>query len=197
VAKRASITSPVARFHRWFTAATRAGAPLPDAMALATADRRGRPSVRFVLLKGADVRGFVFYTNGRSRKGRELSRNPHASAVFYWDAIGKQVRIDGAITPVAVAEADAYWATRPRESQLAALASHQTAPLPSHAALLARWKELGRRHHGKAIRRPPGWIGFRLVPTAIEFWTRGAHRLHRRELFTRRGHEWRRVLLQP
>ncbi|HUI25278.1 MAG TPA: pyridoxamine 5'-phosphate oxidase [Candidatus Kryptonia bacterium] len=190
-------TNPLTQFHHWFAEAQRAGAPLPEAMALATADMKGRPSVRFVLLKGADARGFVFYTNGRSRKGRELRRNQSASAVFYWDVIGKQVRIDGTVEHVAAADADAYWATRPRESQLAARASHQSAPLASHAALLALWKQLRRTYRGKEIPRPRGWVGIRIVPATIEFWTRGEHRLHQRELFTRNRRGWKRTLLQP
>ncbi|HVN86622.1 MAG TPA: pyridoxamine 5'-phosphate oxidase [Candidatus Binatia bacterium] len=191
------VTNPLAQFHHWFAEAQRANVPLPEAMALATTSAKGRPAVRYVLLKAADARGFVFYTNGRSRKGRELRTNPFASAVFYWDATSKQVRIDGRVEHVAAADADAYWATRPRESQLAAIASRQSAPLASHATLLALWKHLRRKYLGQAIPRPRGWIGFRIVPDTIEFWTRGEHRLHQRELFTRNRHGWKRTLLQP
>ncbi|HLY36429.1 MAG TPA: pyridoxamine 5'-phosphate oxidase [Candidatus Binatia bacterium] len=194
---RARSADPLARFHLWFRQAERARIPLPDAMALATATAKGEPSVRFVLLKRADERGFTFFTDTRSPKGRELGHNPRAALVFYWDAIGKQVRLRGRVQPVSDAEADAYWRTRPRESRLAATASHQSAPLASHAALLARWRRLRRRYRGKDIARPSGWGGYRVVPREIEFWTRRPHRLHQRELFVRSGRGWRRRLLQP
>ena len=188
---------PFILFQQWFTAAQRAGMRLPEAMALATADAAGRPSVRFILLKGADERGFVFFTNASSRKGVELRDNPRASVAFYWDALLKQVRVDGRVELVAPSEVDAYWTTRPRESQLAARASRQSATLTSHAQLLARWETLRHRYRDKDVPRPAGWVGYRLVPDAIEFWTHRDHRLHERELFvcTRRG--WKRKLLQP
>jgi pyridoxamine 5'-phosphate oxidase len=188
---------PIVRFNHWFAQAQHAGAPLPEAMALATADAAGRPMVRFVLLKQADQSGFVFYTNTRSRKGRELRNNPRASMVFYWDAIGRQVRVDGCVEPVTAADAEAYWETRPRESRLAAVASYQSAPLAGHELLLARWEKLRDKYHGRAIPRPRTWTGYRVVPDAIEFWTRGEHRLHHRELFLRSRKGWRRRLLQP
>src|SRR5262245_38053718 len=119
--------NPVALFHRWYDLACRAGVPIRDAMALATADARGRPSVRFVLLKDADARGFTFYTNLQSRKGRELAANRRAALVFYWHKVGRQFRAEGRVTRVSAAEADAYWASRPRESQLSSLASDQSA----------------------------------------------------------------------
>jgi pyridoxamine 5'-phosphate oxidase len=188
---------PVRRFRRWFAAAARAGVPLPEACALATADARGVPAARFVLLKHADARGFVFFTDGRSRKGRELAANARAALVFYWHAPAHQVRVDGHVVRVGPAESDAYWATRPRASQLAARASHQSAPLASRAALLARWHALARQYRGRPVPRPRTWVGYRIVPRAIEFWTRGAHRLHDRERYVRRGRRWRRVRLQP
>lgn len=189
--------SPIVKFRRWFADAERTGAPLPEAIALATADARGRPSVRFVLLKEADERGFVFFTDGRSRKGRELAANPEAALAVYWDALGRQVRVEGRVAIVDVAEADAYWATRPRESRLAGATSKQSAPLASRRDLLARWRALGRRHPGDEVPRPPEWQGYRIVPRAIEFWTRGDHRLHERERFERRSGGWTRKLLQP
>ena len=187
---------PIARFRRWFAAA-KAQLPQPEAMALATADRRGRPSVRTVLLKHADRDGFVFYTNARSRKGREMAENPWASLVFHWQPLGRQVRVDGRVEPVTAAEADAYWATRPRESQLGGAASDQSDPVASRAALLRRWRELARRYAGKPVPRPPHWTGFRVVPTAIEFWTLRPYRMHDRELFTRTRRGWRVTRLQP
>jgi pyridoxamine 5'-phosphate oxidase len=188
---------PLVLFRRWYARARRAGIPLPDAMALATADAKGRPSVRFVLLKGADSRGFVFFTDARSRKGRDLRTTGRAAAVFYWHPIGKQVRIAGPVEEVTAAEADAYWRTRPRASRLAALASSQSAALASRADLLTRWRELHATHRGHPVPRPRAWTGFRIRPEEIEFWTRSAHRLHRRERYTRRAGRWVRTLLQP
>jgi pyridoxamine 5'-phosphate oxidase len=188
---------PIARFQRWFTQARAAGIRQPEALAVATADAAGRPSVRMVLLKQADRDGFVFYTNGRSRKGRELRANPRAALVVHWDRLGKQVRIEGRVREVSDAEADAYWTSRPRPSQLAALASEQSAPLATRAALVAKWRALARRYTGAPVPRPPHWTGYRLVPAAIEFWTHREHRLHDRELFTRQRSGWKRMLLQP
>jgi pyridoxamine 5'-phosphate oxidase len=190
-------TDPLARFHRWFGEAARAGIELPEAMALATADAAGRPSVRFVLLKEVDARGFVFYTDGRSRKGRELRARPAAAIVFYWHETGKQVRVEGRVVEVAPAEADAYWETRPRGSRLAASASLQSAPLTRRAQLLDAWHRLDRRFTEDPIPRPPAWTGFRLVPRAIEFWKLGESRLHERERYVRSRGGWRCTLLQP
>jgi pyridoxamine 5'-phosphate oxidase len=191
------VRHPVVKFNRWYAAAIRARAPLPDAMALATADRRGTPSLRFVLLKGADERGFVFFTDGRSRKGRELAARPRAALAFYWDRTSRQARIEGRVVPVSAREADAYWATRPRGSRLAASVSTQSASMPSQRWLVARWRRLRRELDGATVPRPAAWSGYRLVPDAIEFWTRGAHRLHHRERFERGRRGWRRRLLQP
>ncbi len=190
-------TDPVRRFQRWFLDASRRRVPLPEAVALATASRRGAPAVRFVLLKQVDRRGFVFFTDGRSRKGRELAENPRAALAVYWDATGRAVRVEGRVEPVSAAEADAYWEKRPRESRLAASASLQSAPLASRAVLAAHWRRLERAYGGRAVPRPPDWTGFRILPDAIEFWTRGPHRLHERELFVRTRRGWRRMLLQP
>ena len=194
---RPAARGPLPQFHRWFDEATRAKHLLPEAMALATADARGRPSVRLVLLKDADERGFVFYTNAGSRKGRELRANPRAAAVFHWDRLRRQVRIEGRVEQVDESEADAYWQTRPRASQLAALASTQSAELESRAQLVERWRELRQRYRGKEVPRPRRWTGFRIIPEAIEFWTNRDHRLHDRELFVRARGGWKRVLLQP
>jgi pyridoxamine 5'-phosphate oxidase len=188
---------PLARFNRWYAQARLTDIVQPDAMTLATADARGRPAARMVLLKHAGADGFVFYTNGRSRKGSQLRANPRAALVFHWDRLGKQVRVDGRVEPVSQADADAYWATRPRASQLAALASQQSAPLRDRGQLVARWRALARRYRGRAVPRPAYWTGYRLVPDSIEFWTHREHRLHDRELFTRRGRGWKRTRLQP
>lgn len=191
------IQDPFALFRRCYRQAQRAGVPQVDAMAVATADTLGRPSVRFVLLKQADADGFVFYTRATSRKGKELGVNPRAAGVFHWDAVGKQIRFEGAVAQLSVTEADEYWRTRPRESQLSAWASDQDAPLASRAVLVTRWKAMRRRFRGRPVPRPSGWIGYRVVPDSIEFWTQRPWRLHHRELFTRTRSGWKRNLLQP
>jgi len=186
---------PIVKFVRWFDAAR--SIPNYEAMALATAGSDGRPAVRFVLLKGIDQRGFLFFTDSRSRKGRELRANPRASLAFYWQPQGRQVRVEGRVEEVPPSEADEYWSTRPRQSQLAASASFQSAPLRSRVSLLARVARLAAKRRGREIPRPHGWLGFRLRPDAIEFWTHREHRLHDREIYVRDGSNWRRGLLQP
>jgi len=188
---------PIAKFIRWLEAARRLSIPNYEAMALAAASRGGQASVRFVLLKGIDHRGFVFFTDARSRKGRELRANPSAALAIYWQPLGRQVRVEGRVEEVAHAEADQYWPTRPRPSQLAASASHQSARLASRTELLARCARLATEFKGRAVPRPVYWTGFRVCPDAIEFWTHRAHRLHHREAYLRRGRGWRRDLLQP
>jgi pyridoxamine 5'-phosphate oxidase len=196
--RRMAARDPITRFQRWFAAASASHISQPEAMTLATADRRGRPSARMVLLKGVDSDGFVFYTNANSRKGRELLANPRAALVFHWGGgLGRQVRVEGRVEAVDPAEADGYWATRPRASQLGALASAQSHPIASRAALMARWRVLKRRYARAEVPRPPHWTGFRIVPDAIEFWTHRGHRLHDRELFTRTRRGWKRTVLQP
>lgn len=197
MAARQPSTDPVRRVERWLAEATRRGAPQPIAMALATTTRRGAPSVRYVLLRGIDGRGFVFYTDARSRKGREIAANPRASLSLYWDVTGKQVRIDGTVEDVEPALADAYWASRPRGHRLAASASHQSAPLAHRQALLDRALRLRALHRGDDVPRPAYWTGFRVVPEVIEFWSRRPNRLHVRELFTAGRGGWRSHLLQP
>lgn len=190
-------TDPIRRFNKWLTEAGRAGIEVPEACALATADDRGRPSVRFVLLKEADDRGFVFYSNTMSRKGVEIEQNPWGSLAFYWHETDRQVRVDGRLVPVAKREADAYWEERPRESRLASLASIQSAPMERRAQLLNRFREITKQYEGREIPRPSHWMGFRLVPERIEFWTREEPRLHHREVFVRRRDAWASQLLQP
>jgi pyridoxamine 5'-phosphate oxidase len=176
--------------------AERRGAPIPDAMVLATASRDGRPSARFVLLKKATNDGFVFFTDGRSPKARDLRVNPRAALVFYWESVRRQVRIEGRVMEVSPEEADAYWVTRPRSSRIAASVSKQSEP-GSRALLLARFREMKARLRGHEIPRPRYWTGFRLRPETIEFWSYRAHRLHDRERFVRRGSGWRVTRLQP
>lgn len=188
---------PIAKFIRWLNDARRLGIQNYEAMALATAARSGKTAVRFVLLKEIDERGFVFFSDARSRKGRELRGNPHASLALYWQPKGRQVRVEGSVKEVTPREADVYWTTRPRQSQLAATASYQSARLQSRAELLSRYAGLARKLRGREVPRPSWWTGFRVRPDVIEFWTHREHRLHDREIYLRRGREWRRSLLQP
>ena len=162
--------NPVDEFRRWFEEAREAGVEVPEAMTLATADAEGRPSARLVLLKGADERGFTFFTGYESRKGRELEANPRAALVFYWQALGRQVRVEGAVDAVSAQESDAYFATRPRGSRLAAWASEQSRPLDGREQLALRYAEVERQYEGQDVPRPPHWGGYRLHPEAIEFW---------------------------
>jgi pyridoxamine 5'-phosphate oxidase len=190
-------TDPHALFEEWLAEA-RLGEPNdPTAMALATADPQGRPSVRMVLMKGHDERGFVFYTNFDSRKGGELGSNPAAALLFHWKSIRRQVRIEGTVEPVADSEADTYFATRGRDSQLGAWASEQSRPLDARSTFEARYDEVRRRFDGADVPRPPRWGGWRVVPERIEFWSDRAHRLHERRLFTRAGEGWSEGLLYP
>lgn len=169
----------------------------PDATVLSTVDENGQPSGRFVLLKAVDDRGFVFYTNLHSRKARALETNPRASLCFYWAGLGKQVRIEGAVERVSDAEADAYFATRPRDSQIGAWASEQSRPLAERQVLDRRVAEMSTRFVDVAVPRPPFWSGYRLVPHVMEFWTRDAARLHVREHYQRTDDGWTRTLLFP
>jgi len=188
---------PDALFEQWLAEAEKSEPNDPNAMALATADAQGRPSVRMVLLKGHDARGFVFYTNQDSRKGTDLAANSQAALLFHWKSQRRQVRIEGAVEPVSAAEADLYFATRSRDSQLGAWASEQSRPLDRRETFEARYEEVRARFDGGDVPRPPRWSGFRVVPERIEFWTDRAHRLHERRLFTRAGDRWSEGLLYP
>jgi pyridoxamine 5'-phosphate oxidase len=189
---------PHSLFDAWFAEAKASEPNDPEAVALATADPAGRPSVRMVLLKGHDARGFVFYTNSESRKGGELAANPQAALLFHWKSLRRQVRIEGTVSPVDPAEADAYFASRSRDSRIGAWASDQSRPLESRALFEARYAALAADYEGREVPRPPHWWGYRLVPGRIEFWTDRPHRLHERRLFTR-GPDggWREGLLYP
>lgn len=191
---------PIEKFRALFAqaqAVDRTRLPDPTAMSLATVGADGAPSVRIVLLKGVDERGFVFYTNLRSRKGRELAAVPRAALCFYWPALDVQIRVEGTVEPVSDAEADAYFASRARESQIGAWASSQSETLASMDALRARVKDVEQRYAGVPVPRPPHWSGKRVRPTRIEFWHAGAFRLHERRVFERDGNEWSMRLLFP
>ena len=187
---------PFAPFARWFELAANSE-PLAETMILATATGDGRPSARAVLLKGVDPRGFVFYTNLDSRKAGELRGNPHAALCFHWKSLARQVRVEGVIGPVSAAEADAYFATRSRDSRVGAWASEQSRPLASRATLEQRFGEFTERFADSAVPRPPNWSGFRVRPECIEFWQERPHRLHDRVQFTRDGDTWRKQRLFP
>jgi pyridoxamine 5'-phosphate oxidase len=192
---------PIARFQEVYA---RAQASLPadhdvNTMSLATADAAGAPSVRIVFLRGVDARGFVFYTNRDSRKGSELGKNPRAALCFFWPPIHEQVRVEGTVEKTSDEESDAYFASRPRESQLGAWASRQSRPLEKYALLAERFEDLRQEYEGRPVPRPRWWGGYRVVPLRIEFWRQGAHRLHEREVFYRDDVSlaWRSELLNP
>ena len=187
---------PLAVFERWLDEAWK-GEPNAHAMTLATATPEGRPAARLVLLKGLDRRGFVFYTNLESRKSEELHANPYAALCFLWKSLNRQVRVEGAVEQVADEEADAYFASRPRDSQIGAWASDQSRRLESRALLERRVAEFSRRFAEGTIPRPTFWSGFRVVPQRVEFWQERPSRLHDRWLFVREGEEWRRQRLFP
>jgi pyridoxamine 5'-phosphate oxidase len=188
---------PIRQFQRWFDDAVAAGQPEPEAMALATAARNGTPSVRFVLLRGLDDRGFVFFTNGHSRKGREMAVNPAGALVFRWWTLERQVRVSGPVAPVDAGESDAYFRTRPRGAQLGAWASAQSELLADRDALEARLAVVEERFAGREVPRPPWWGGFRLRPTEIELWQGRADRLHDRIAYRLLGGGWRLYRLSP
>ena len=164
---------------------------------LATADGTGRPSARMVLLRGADARGFVFFTNYNSRKGRELTDNPQAALCFYWPSLDEQIRIEGRVERASPEESDAYFGSRPRGSQLGAWASDQSMVLPSRETLEEKYREIERQFEGQAVQRPPFWGGYRLTPARIEFWYGRPDRLHDRVVYVRDGSAWRIERLYP
>jgi pyridoxamine 5'-phosphate oxidase len=187
---------PFALFHEWFEQAREAGVEVPEIMTLATADADGKPSARMLLLKGADERGFTFFTGYESRKGQELERNPLAALVFYWRPLGRQVRVEGPVRKLSRDESEAYWATRPPRSRAAAAASRQSEPLESLERLEAEAKRLLAEHDGE-VPRPERWGGYVLEPEAIELWQHRDDRLHERVRYTRAREGWHAERLAP
>jgi len=190
-------SDPFQLFDEWFAEAQASEPNDPSAMALATAGSDGQPHVRMVLLKAHGPDGFVFYTNRQSAKADQLRENPRAALLFHWKSLRRQVRVEGEIEDVSGAEADAYFATRGRDSQLGAWASDQSRPLDSRATFEQRFEDMKRRFDGRDVPRPAHWGGYRVIPARMEFWSDRPHRLHERRLFTRAGDGWTEGLLYP
>ena len=191
------MADPFALFDEWFAEARTSEPNEPEAMTAATSGADGQPSARMVLLKAHGPEGFVFYTHDQSAKGEDLAENPRAALLFHWKSLCRQVRVEGGVEHVSDAEADAYFATRGRDSQLGAWASDQSRPLDRRETFETRFEEVKRRFEGQDVPRPPAWSGYRVVPQRIEFWTARPHRLHERRLFTFRDGGWTEGLLYP
>ena len=189
--------NPVAQFLKWFSEASMAGLDEPNAMTLATVDEHGQPDARIVLLRGVDERGFVWYTNRNSRKGRELAANPRAALVFVWLSMHRQVRVTGTVSEIDDADSDEYFASRPRASQIGAWASAQSEEVANRSVLDLAVAELTRRYEGLEVPRPPHWGGYRLAHETVELWQGRANRLHDRFRYTRDGDVWRIARLSP
>ncbi|QDX26777.1 pyridoxamine 5'-phosphate oxidase [Sphingomonas suaedae] len=194
---RAMADDPFALFDSWYREARASEPNDSNAMALATVGADGQPSVRMVLLKGHGPGGFVFYTNGESRKAGELAVTPRAALLFHWKSLRRQIRIEGPVSSVSAAESDTYFASRSRDSQLGAWASDQSRPLPDRATFEARYEAARQRFEGGDVPRPPHWGGYRVTPERIEFWMDREHRLHERRVFTRTASGWDEGLLYP
>ena len=190
-------SEPMPIVRRWLEEAETSGIRLPNAIALATADADGRPSVRHVLLRGTDDRGFVFYTNHGSRKARDLAENARAAFAMYWRELDRQVSVIGDVERASAEESDAYFATRPREARLGAWASRQSSELASREDLLERYAEYDARYPGEDVPRPPFWGGYRILPLAVELWQGRLHRLHDRFRYERAGDVWTLRRLAP
>ena len=188
---------PIALFAAWYDVVLKSDLKIPTAVALATADGEGHPTARMVLLKGFDERGFVFYTNSESRKGDAMSANPRAALCFYWPSFDRQVRVEGAVEPVSDEEANAYFATRPKDAQIGAWASAQSRPLEGRFALEKEVVRYAAKFAIGKVPRPPHWSGFRVAPERIEFWEEGAFRLHDRLVYSRNGDGWTSQRLFP
>jgi pyridoxamine 5'-phosphate oxidase len=191
------MTDPFALFDQWFAEARTSEINDSNAMTIATADANGQPSARMVLLKGHGPEGFVFYTNQQSRKAGDIAENPQAAILFHWKSLRRQIRIEGSLSPVPDSTADAYFATRSRDSQLGAWASEQSRPLDSRETFEARFEEMTKRFAGGDVPRPPHWSGYCLVPVRFEFWHDREHRLHERRTFVRDEGDWTEGLLYP
>jgi pyridoxamine 5'-phosphate oxidase len=191
------MTDPCQLFEHWFAEAQASEINDPEAMAVATVHEDGRPAVRMVLLKGHGPTGFVFYTNEQSAKGDQLAQNPRAALLFHWKSLRRQVRVEGPVERVPEADADAYFATRARDSQLGAWASDQSRPLDSRETFERRFEEVKNRFEGQEVPRPPHWCGFRVIPERMEFWSDRPYRLHERRLFVCDGNSWTEGLLYP
>jgi pyridoxamine 5'-phosphate oxidase len=191
------MTDPLQLFDQWFAEAQAEETNEPEAMAVATAGDDRQPSVRMVLLKAHGPEGFVFYTHEQSAKGEDLAENPRAALLFHWKSLCRQIRVEGTVERTSDAEADGYFASRSRDSQLGAWASDQSRPLDRRATFEQRFEEAKRRFEGQNVPRPRRWGGYRVVPDRIEFWTAREHRLHERRLFTRDGESWSEGLLYP
>ncbi|HLB00936.1 MAG TPA: pyridoxamine 5'-phosphate oxidase [Bacteroidota bacterium] len=198
ISLKKSPRDPYVLFGKWFESAVKAKLKLPNAMTLATASKGGKPGARVVLMKDVNRSGVCFFTNYLSRKGVDLLANPRATLLFYWPELDLQIRIEGRATRVPAKESDAYFRTRPRESQIGAHASHQSRPIPDQSVLFEAFWKLSRKFGGKEVPRPKNWGGYRLKPLSFEFWKGQDFRLHDRLLYTRTGSgRWKKILLSP